>query len=69
MAFENINRILVKYKRPTYLTENITLTAISFLDGFIEGLNSAYDISDDDYFACLNEIFQAKRQLLKINIR
>lgn len=66
MDFNNINRILVKYKRPTYLTDNITWEAISFLDGFIEGLNSAHEISENDYFACRTEIFQAERQLLKI---
>lgn len=67
MNFNNINRILIKYKRPAYLLKgNASWKEILFIDGFIEGLNSVCDISDNDYFACRNEIFQAERQLLKI---
>ena len=67
MEFNNINRILLKSKRPAYfLKGDVTWAEISFIDGFIEGLNSAHEISENDYFACRTEIFQAERQLLKI---
>ena len=64
MKFENTLRVLSKYKKIYFYTDDFFLSDIKYIEGFIEALNCTHSISDKDYFACRREIFRAKKQWL-----